>query len=399
MKILYFHQHFSTPKGSTGTRSYSFAKRLINRGHSVSMVCGSYWIASSGLKGKFINGKREGKVDGINVIELKIDYSNKDNYFSRIISFLAFSFRGIKIAIYRDYDIIFATSTPLTAGIPGIFAKYLKNKKFVFEVRDLWPELPKAMGVIKNPIILKLMDFLETVSYKSADGIIGLAPGIVSGIRKKVPNKNIVMIPNGCDNNLIKKKNNFQSRNKFIATFTGAHGFANGLNIILDAAKIIQNLNESDIEIHFIGDGAVKESLQKRAERENIENCIFLEPLSKKKLFKYLNDNVSVGLMTLKNIPEFYYGTSPNKFFDYISLGLPVLNNYPGWIADIIRRNNCGLVVDPDNPKAFADALIYLKLKPHLLNEMSANGMALSKKKFDRSILSDSFVKFIEGIN
>jgi len=365
----------------------------------VSMVCGSYWIASSGLKGKFINGKREGKVDGINVIELKIDYSNKDNYFSRIISFLAFSFRGIKIAIYRDYDIIFATSTPLTAGIPGIFAKYLKNKKFVFEVRDLWPELPKAMGVIKNPIILKLMDFLETVSYKSADGIIGLAPGIVSGIRKKVPNKNIVMIPNGCDNNLIKKKNNFQSRNKFIATFTGAHGFANGLNIILDAAKIIQNLNESDIEIHFIGDGAVKESLQKRAERENIENCIFLEPLSKKKLFKYLNDNVSVGLMTLKNIPEFYYGTSPNKFFDYISLGLPVLNNYPGWIADIIRRNNCGLVVDPDNPKAFADALIYLKLKPHLLNEMSANGMALSKKKFDRSILSDSFVKFIEGIN
>ena len=396
MNILYYHQHFSTPKGSTGTRSYEFAQKLIKRGHIVTIVCGSYWIAETGLTGVFVRGQRTGTVDGIKVIELELEYSNSDSFLWRTFIFLRYSWQGIKIALKENYDILFATSTPLTAGIPGIFAKIFRRKPFIFEVRDLWPELPKAMGVIKNPIILKLMDFLETISYKMATACIGLSPGIVDGIRKKTPNKKLAMIPNGSDldlvNNTIKKKNS----EKLIAVFTGAHGFANGLDAVLDSANILIQDKETDIEIQFIGDGVLKPKLEKRVKNEGLINCIFLDPMPKQELFMYLQQHADIGLMILDNIPAFYYGTSPNKFFDYLALGLPVLNNYPGWIAEMITDNKCGLAIEPSSPKAFAEALITLKRDRKSLTQMGQNAKQLAVSKFDRNKLSDQFVDFLE---
>ena len=396
MKVLYYHQHFSTPKGATGTRSYEFSQKLIQMGHKVVMVCGSNWIADSGLKGDFKDGMRIGNVDGIKVIEFELPYSNSDNFKKRSIIFLKYAFNGIKIALKEKYDIIFATSTPLTSGIPGIFAHYLRKKPFIFEVRDLWPELPKKMGVIKNPIILGLMDLLETVSYKSAKACIGLSPGIIKGIEKKTPHKKTIMIPNGCDFIKYDIEQNVDN-NMFTAVFTGAHGIANGLDKVLDAAKILIKNNIYNIEIQFIGDGALKHQLIKRSKDENIFNCKFLDPMPKQKLFSYLTNNCDVGLMILDNIPAFYYGTSPNKFFDYISLGLPVINNYPGWLADIIKKNNCGIVISPNDPEEFAKSLIKLKDKPKMLKQMGMNSATLAKSSFDRNKLSHQFVKFLES--
>jgi len=396
MKILYFHQHFSTPAGSIGTRSYEFAKKLIKNGHSVTMICGSYWISDTGLSGSFKNGRRSGLVDGINVIEFELSYSNADSFLKRTLIFLQYSWQGIKIALLEDYDVLFATSTPLTAGIPGIVSKIFRRKTFIFEVRDLWPELPKAMGVITNPLILQIMGLLETISYRMATACIGLSPGIVNAIKKKVNYKRVKMIPNGCDLELIKSTNYNKKDGKFVAVYTGAHGFANGLDAVLDGAKILLQKDEDDIEIQFIGDGALKSKLNQRVEDENIKNCQFIDPMAKSDLFTYLRKNADIGLMILDNIPAFYYGTSPNKFFDYIALGLPVLNNYPGWLAEMITKNNCGIVVTPRAPEAFAAALITLKKDRKSLNQMGQNAKQLAVSQFNRNKLSDQFVDFLK---
>jgi hypothetical protein len=140
------------------------AKRLIHHGHSVTMVCGTYGGGETGLVNSFTKGKREGYVDGIRIIEFDLAYSNADSFITRTMTFAKFALKSIGLAFTEKYDVLFATTTPLTAGIPGIFARWLRGKRFVFEVRDLWPELPKEMGVIKNPVVLGLMSVLEMAS-------------------------------------------------------------------------------------------------------------------------------------------------------------------------------------------------------------------------------------------
>jgi hypothetical protein len=158
------------------------ARRLVARGHQVTMVCGSRSGGGSGLDEPFIKGVRRGSVDGIDVIEFDLPYSNADGFVTRTMTFVKFAVRSVWLALTERYDVVFATTTPLTAGIPGIFARWLRGKPFVFEVRDLWPELPRAMGVIRNPMVLGAMSALEWTSYRSAHRLVGLSPGIVEGI-------------------------------------------------------------------------------------------------------------------------------------------------------------------------------------------------------------------------
>lgn len=402
MRVLYFHQYFSTPSGSTGTRSYEMAQSLITRGHEVTVVCGSGRMSSTGLAGKPVKGTRRGKVDGIDIIELDLPYSNYDSFLKRSWIFLLFAWQSIGLALSLKYDLLFATSTPLTAGIPGIFATLLRRKPFVFEVRDLWPELPREMGVITNPVILWAMGVLEWMSYHSARGCIGLSPGIVQGInRRGISPDRVAMVPNGCDLEMFNPlfgdvlRPDGVGEGDFVAVFTGAHGIANGLDAVLDVAKVLTERRRSDIRLVFIGDGKLKPALVARAEREGLVNCLFIDSVSKLKLTAYLR-GADAGLMLLANVPAFYYGTSPNKFFDYIAIGLPVLNNYPGWLAGMIKDNNCGLAIEPDNPIAFANALEKMADNPLLRKEMSSNARNFAVKEFDRAKLGNNFVNFLE---
>lgn len=403
MNILYFHQYFSTPNHGGSIRSYEFAQSLIKKGHKVTMVCG-------GFDGKFdlspiSRNISRGDVDGVDVVQIRVHSLNKDGLFKRGLDFVKFGFLGIKIALKEDYDLLFATSTPLTAGIPGIFAKCFKRKsfKFVFEVRDLWPELPKALGV-KNPLVLGGMSVLEKMSYTKSDACVGLSPGICEGIKRRSPkNHPIKLIPNGSDLNLFVRNSKVSykidgvSESDTVAVFTGSHGIANGLDAVLDMAKVLQQRNINNIKIVFVGEGKVKSHLIDRKKAENIENCIFLDSVNKFELNEIMS-RADMGLMVLKNVPAFYYGTSPNKFFDYISASLPIVNNYPGWLADLIKDNNCGIAVQPDDPFAFADAVQKMAASEKMREEMGKNGRLLAEREFARDMLSERLADYLEDV-
>ena len=364
------------------------------------MVCGGdhkrLGLAESGRKNIY-----RGVIDGIDVIQISMPYSNNDGVGKRAWIFLRFSWKAIRVAMKENYDLLFATSTPLTDGLPGIAAKWFRKKKFVFEVRDLWPELPKALGM-KNPFLLWGMSVLEKRSYHAADACVGLSPGICEGIvRRSQKGKPVAMIPNGCDLDLFAPSSDKPDvipgvkPADTVAVFTGAHGVANGLDAVLDMAKVLRARNRDDIKLVLVGEGKMKRHLMERAAKEGLNNCIFLGYMPKKELNDVMS-RADIGMMVLANVPAFYYGTSPNKFFDYIASGLPVVNNYPGWLADLIHEKHCGIAVEPEKPELFADAVIQLAEHPEMREEYGKNARALAEREFARDLLGARFVAFLE---
>lgn len=378
------------------------AQALLREGHTVTMVCGSQARGQTGLEQPFKRGARRGLVEGMNIIEFDLGYGNELGLAKRMVVFAKFALRSIGIALREPADVVFATTTPLTAGIPGIFARWLRRKPFVFEVRDLWPELPREMGVIRNPVLLSAMSILEWVSYRSADRLIGLSPGIVRGIeRRGVSSDRITLVPNGCDLALFGSSQKAWRPpsvrdDQLMAVFTGTHGNANGLNAVLDAAAVLKARRRDDVRIVLVGGGGEKNRLQQRAQAEGLDAVVFLDSIPKTELAGLLA-GADLGLQTLRNVPAFYFGTSPNKFFDYIAAGLPVLNNYPGWLAEMISENDCGYAVPPDDPEAFADALIAAAEDREGLKAKGDNAHELAASRFARSKLAREWVAWVCG--
>jgi glycosyltransferase involved in cell wall biosynthesis len=246
------------------------------------------------------------------------------------------------------------------------------------------------------------MSLLEFLGYRSADACIGLSPGIVDGIRaradKRLP---IAMIPNGCDLEVFHPAKRAKltlpgiGPDDFVAGFTGAHGIANGLDALLDVAEELKRRGDTRVKLAFIGDGKEKERLAARAGELGLTNCLFYPPVPKSELGA-ITASLDCGLMVLKDVPAFYRGTSPNKFFDYLAAGIPVVNNYPGWLAGLIRDNACGIVVPPGDSVAFADALQRLAADPAVCRTMGAAARALGEKEFARPLLADRFIAALE---
>jgi glycosyltransferase involved in cell wall biosynthesis len=179
--------------------------------------------------------------------------------------------------------------------------------------------------------------------------------------------------------------------------FTGAHGIANGLDAVLDAAAELKRQGRGDIKFVFIGDGMKKAHLVERAANEALENCLFLDPVPKLELTRWVQ-RADVGLMILANVEAFYYGTSPNKFFDYLAAGKPVVCNYPGWVSDMLTEWQAGVAVSAADPQAFAAALAALADDREQLKPMAVKARALAEQEFDRKKLAATFVDVLERV-
>ena len=368
----------------------------------MTVVCGAHAYSGLDLPYDADCGWHRGDVDGIDVISLPLAYANRDSLFRRGWTFLRFALRSVRLALQLDYDLAFATSTPITAVIPGLAAKWFRGKPFVFEVRDLWPELPRALG-LRNPFVLGGMSLLEFLGYRSADACIGLSPGIVDGIRARADERlPVAMIPNGCDLELFHPAKRTRltlpgiGPDDFVAGFTGAHGVANGLDALLSVAEELKRRGDTRVKLVFIGDGKEKERLAAHATELSLTNCLFFSPVPKAELGA-ITASLDCGLMVLRDVPAFYRGTSPNKFFDYLAAGIPVVNNYPGWLAGLIAEHHCGIVVPPGNVAAFADALQSLAADVAGRRAMGAAARVLAEKEFARPLLAARFSAVLEA--
>ena len=401
MKILYYHQYFTIPSLPGGTRSYEMSKTFIDRGHEVTVVCS--YNPGLGLK-KVGRKKYAGNIDGINIVAYDVPYSNKMGLPRRALAFAEFSIRSLSEVFNQKYDLLFASSTPISIALAGIFSKIIKpRKKFVFEVRDLWPDVPIALGV-KNPLLTIPMRIFEWCAYNFSDACIGLSSEMVAGIRRRsLKDKPVALIPNLADTETFKPSAEKGvgldgiEPGDFTAMFTGAHGVANGLDSVLDMAGVLKKRGIKNIKIAFVGDGKMKAKLMDRADKEGLHNVKFYDPIPKKDLAKILARS-DAGLMILKDVPAFYYGTSPNKYFDYLSCGIPIVTNIKGWISEDIKQNKCGLSVDAADPEAFADALQMLANSEETRKSMGVAARKAAEEKYSKKILTNKAADFLEAV-
>ncbi len=304
----------------------------------------------------------------------------------------------------KKINLVIATSVPLTIGFPALILRKVKRIPFVFEVRNLWPEVPIQMGALRNKLVKKMAIWFERTIYNNAAHIITLSPGIFDGVVKQdIPKSKVSMIPNmskidyfwsrPTDPNLSAKLG--LKKDSFKVVYFGAMGHANGMDYILDAISYLKN-NES-VEFVFMGGGANEASLQEKCLNLGFKNTHFLGRFAMKELSENVN-LCDVSLVTYSNFPIFSTH-SPNKLFDALSAGKPIIVNSPGWTKDMVERYECGIFVNPKNPKDLANQIVYLKENPKLCEKMGLNARKLAETKYDKSILCKEFANVIASIS
>ena len=402
MNIIYIHQHFCTPKGSGGTRSYDVSRHLAAMGHNVTMICGVFDIG--GLKkAPWYRLFRKQQMDGFDVIICNVLYSNHQGPLVRIWSFLWFAFlAAIAALLVPKPDVIFPTHTPLTVGIPGYIVSRLERIPFIFEVRDLWPEgfITTGLATEKN-ILIRIMAALEKFLYKRADKILLVSKGYEEKlIERGYPPEKLRTIVLGADGDIFyeldpdeqfRKKHNLE--NKTIAVYTGAHGWANGLDYILDAAGCLKD--REDIVFMMIGQGREKLKLKEQAKQMQLTNVLFIDPVVKTELPGILAV-CDIGLMLLRNVGR--RQVTPNKIFDYMFAGLPSIVNFPGTTIDMVTRDRTGVFADPDKPEELAGKVVYWAKHPEEAKLIGRRAREIAYAKYDRRRIAEELLNTFEEV-
>lgn len=390
MKILLLHQHFNTPQQGGPLRSYYLGKALTSKGIEVVVI--TAW------KGSY---KKIETIEGMEVHFLPIAYDNAFGFYKRVSAFIRFIVSSVRTAARIDrVSLVYAMSVPLTIGLAAI--RISKNKKipFYFEVGDLWPDAPIALGFIRNPILKSALLNLEKLIYNKASLVVALSPPIQQAIQKKAPGKEVVVVPNFSDTEFYKpgpkrpdilKRLNLQSH--FVVSYIGAVGFANGLDYFIECARVSQRAS-LDIRFLLCGDGAFLNSLKGITQRLSLSNLQFV-PFQNRDGVNDLMSVTDAAFISYRPFKILETG-SPNKYFDGLAAGKLIIVNFRGWISDEIEHVQCGITLDSNQPSDFI-----MKIKPFLenetlLNEYQVRARKLAETKYSRQILSEYFASLFQ---
>jgi glycosyltransferase involved in cell wall biosynthesis len=398
MHILYIHQHFAIPKGTSGTRSYEFARRWVKAGHKVTVITGYCDIGGLEPGKKLI---QQQLIDHINVVVVGTRYNNEQSFARRIISFLCFMFLCIYVGLRtKDIDVVYATSTPLTVGIPAIVIKWLRRKKFVFEVRDQWPASVVELGILKNRFLIKLLGGLEKFIYKNSAAIVTLSDGMADGVREVAGrDKPIYVVPNGADLDLfgpdidgseVRRQKGWGDR--LVLLHTGAMGKINSLDFVIDVAQKLRDYE--NILFVLVGQGFRKSALENRVRELGLTNVGILPSVPKQQLPPILAA-ADIIMAVIGNFPIIERHASLNKFYDGLAAGKPLLLNYSGWQGQLLEDNNAGFGCKLCDVDEFVEKVLYLNSHRQELLKMGQNARRIAEEKFNRDRLTQEALEIV----
>ncbi|MCX8490719.1 MAG: glycosyltransferase family 4 protein [Cyclobacteriaceae bacterium] len=388
MKVLLLHQHFNQPAKGGAIRSYYLTKALVDKGIEPVVITAH-------------NEKtyRKQILEGIEIHYLPIAYDNKFGFVARSFSFVKYNLAAIRMANKIPHiDYCYAISVPLTIGFVAMWLKTFRKIPFLFEVGDLWPDAPIQLGFVENYFFKKFLFLLEKKTYRSAKAIVALSPSIETIVKNKMGSPSTVhQIPNMADCDFYKPEikspaleERFNVEGKFVVSYIGSVGVANGLDYFLECANASRKA-QLPIQFFICGEGALRERLTKNALQLGLSNLTFVDFQNREGVKELLNVS-DASFICYKNVPILETG-SPNKFFDSLAAGKLIIANFDGWIKKEIEEVRCGIFVDPTHPTDFVKKISPFLSDPVHLKSYQAAARQLGESKYSRKILSERFVK------
>ncbi len=400
MHILLIHQAFAALDEAGGTRHYELSQYLASKGHMVTIIASPVSYITGKSKNNRIKWLEKSYPEtGITILRTYTYPALHRSFVHRIISFFSFMISSFLVGLnVRHIDLVWGTSPPIFQGFSAWLISALKRRPFLFEVRDLWPAFAIGVGVLKNPILIKASLWLEEFLYQKADRTIVNSPGYIQHVTEKGA-KNVELIPNGADLDMFQYSDpnealirTYDLDGKFIVLYAGAHGLSNDLDVVLNAANLLQQINE--IVFLFVGDGKEKEHLQQRVISMQLGNVLFVPAVSKMEMPGVLQA-ANVCIAILKPL-DLYKTTYPNKVFDYMAASRPIVLAIDGEIRKVVEDAGAGIFVSPGNHHEMAEAIMVLFNDRELCLRMGYSGRQYIETYFDRRKLAEQLVSLIE---
>lgn len=401
MRIVYLHQYFVTPQMAGGSRSYELARRLVAAGHEVHMVTSDRQASPNGAKW------RRSVEAGIHVHWVSIPYDNDMGHRQRISAFLKFAFAAAAKAAELRGDVVYATSTPLTIALPAVYAARRGNVPMVFEVRDLWPDVPVAIGALRHRPLIAAARALERCAYRFSRRVVALTPTMrdfISG--KGVPLEKIAVIPNGADLSRFDPaasadvSGEASSRGSLGAPHTllycGSLGPAHGPEYLVRLAAALADA-EAEVQIVVVGAGRLRERLQAQAAAAGClgRTIRFVGEVPAADVPTWYAQ-ADASIMTMADCELLCRHSVQNKFFDSLAAAKPVFANYAGWSSELAVQEGAGCVLPRDDFRAAAAAVAEKLHDEAWLHGARRAARRLAEESFSYDLLAGRLADVLE---
>ena len=405
MHILIIHQAFASLNEPGGTRHHEFARLLSARGHQVTVIASPVsYITGDRPPLRFppFSSKTGGENGDVRILRAWVYSSHHKSFVHRVFAFISFMASSFWVGLgIKNVDLVWGTSPPIFQGVTAWALARLKGAKFLFEVRDLWPQFAIAVGVLTNPMLIRSSEWLERFLYRHADQVMVNSPGFREHVEARGA-KRVELVPNGADPAMfdpadrgVTFRQSHHLTDKFVVMYAGAHGMSNDLGVVLEAAKILQEVTvTSEIQIVLLGDGKEKANLQAQADEMGLGNVTFAPSVPKTEMPGALAA-ADACIAILKPLEE-YKTTYPNKVFDYMATGRPVVLAIDGVIREVVEAAGCGIFAEPGNPPALADAIRKLATNTEEARRMGLAGRKYLEQNFSRAVIGEKLLRLLE---
>lgn len=403
MRILFLTHYFPPEGNAPASRTYENCKRWVKAGHDVDVITCVPNVPDGVVYEGYKNCLKQTElVDGIKVTRVWTYIAANKGTSKRIMNYLSYMFSAVFWGIFsKKLDVIIATSPQFFCGWAGVILSKLRRKKFILEIRDIWPESIVAVGAMQNSRMLNILEWLELKMYATADHIVTVGEGYKQRlIEKNVDKEKISVVMNGVDTELfspmdrdIQLQKKWGLDGKFVCSYVGTVGMACGLEVVIEAARKLKQMGRENIAFLIVGDGARRDELQKMATEHQLDNIVFTGRQDKDLIPNFLSIS-DACLVHLKNT-ELFKTVIPSKIFEAAGMAKPIIIGVAGFATEIVKRANAGICIEPENAEQLAQEVKNLADDPQLCQLLGQAGREYVMKHHNRDSLANEYLDII----